>query len=166
MRLWANQCSCNPYVTEKASRLKNSCSRSYLGLISVMRRSWFCVAWVLFRWCHVDFVLNALLMFQRCFGGISVTPCHGDALVMFRSCFSFVTVVFRRCFGDVSVLFRYSWWCRICFPCFLEVSVMWGPVRVIGGSCLGNALLMSRECRGEVSVMFQSCLSDGSVMSW
>ena len=34
---------------------------------------------------------------------------HGDALVMFRSCFGFVTVVSQRCFGDVSVLFRYSW---------------------------------------------------------
>ena len=43
---------------------------------------------------------------------------------------------------------------------------MWGPVRVMCGSCLGNALLMSRECRGEVSVMFQWYLNDGSMMSW
>ena len=35
--------------TEKASRLKNSCSRSCLGLVSVMCRSWFCVAWVMSR---------------------------------------------------------------------------------------------------------------------
>ena len=40
---------------------------------------------------------------------------------------------------------------------------MWGAAC---GSCLGDALLMSRECRGDVSVMFQWCLSDVSVMSW
>ena len=82
---------------------------------------------------------------------------------MSRSCFGFVTAVFQRCFGDVSVM------SRCCFGIGGNVLYVSGRSRLCGvmcGSCLGDALLMSRECRGDVSLMFQWCLSDVSVMSW
>ena len=81
--------------TDDASRLKNSCSRTCLGLVSVMCRSWFCVAWVMSRGVTVmsrSCFLNALRMSRGCRDDVSVTP----------------RVLFRWCHVDVSVLFPYS----------------------------------------------------------
>ena len=78
--------------TDDASRLKNSCSRTCLGLVSVMCRSWFCVAWVMSRGVTVmsrSCFRNALLMSRGCRDDVSVTP----------------RVLFRGCHVDVSVLF-------------------------------------------------------------
>ena len=82
--------------TDDASKLKNSCSRTCLGLVSVMCQSWFCVAWVMSRGVTVmsrSCFRNALLMSRGCRGG-----CRDDVLVTPR-------VLFRWCHVDVSVLF-------------------------------------------------------------
>ena len=125
--------------TEKASRLKNSCSRSCLGLVSVMCRSWFCVAWVMSRGVTVmsrSCFRDALLMSRGCRDDVSVTSrcCFSGVMVMSRSCFpnallwclGDVSMTFRWCLSDVSVLF---WWClglvSVLFCWCLRVVLVW-----------------------------------------
>ena len=95
--------------TEKSSRLKNSCSRSCLGLVSVMCRSWFCVAWVMSRGVTVVSRVcfrNALLMSRGSRDDVLVTSrcCFGGVMVMSRSRFRNALLMFRSCFNDVSVV--------------------------------------------------------------
>ena len=66
---WANQCSCGPYVDGSCFKIEkfmlSAMSRWYLGLVSMLRRSWFCVAWVVSRGVTVmsrSCFHNALLM--------------------------------------------------------------------------------------------------------
>ena len=139
--------------TEKASKLKNSCSRSCLGLVSVMCRSWFCVACkvmslgvtVVSRVCF----RNALLMSRGSRDDVLVTSrcCFGGVMVMSRSRFRNALLMFRWCFNDVSVVSQWYhrdvtvmlWWC-------------FGLVLVLSRWCLRDVLAMSRWCLGVFSV--------------
>ena len=92
VHLWETSVAVTRMSTEKASRLKNSCSRSCLGLVSVMCRSWFCVAWVMSRGVTVmsrSCFRDALLMSRGCRDDVSVTSqcCFSGVMVMSRSCF-------------------------------------------------------------------------------
>ena len=67
-------------------------SRACFGEVSVMCRSWFCVAWVMSRGVTVmsPFCFrNALLMSRGCRDDVSVTSrcCFGGVMVMSPSCF-------------------------------------------------------------------------------
>ena len=93
-----------------------------------------------------------------------------------------VSVISWGCFADVSVLFPFChgvsemlWWFLgvvsvvndvlvMVWSCSREVSVVWGAVSVMCGSCVGDALLMSRGYCGDDSVMCQWCLIDVLVL--
>ena len=79
--------------TDDASRLKNSCSRSCLGRVSVLSLSVFFGDVSVLFWCCLGLVL---VMSRSCLG---LCP----FLVMCR-CFGVVLLVFWWCFGDLSVM--------------------------------------------------------------
>ena len=75
-------------------------SRACFGEVSVMCRSWFCVAWVMSRGVTVmsrSCFRNALLMSRGCRDDVSVTSrcCFGGVMVMSRSCFRNALLMFR-----------------------------------------------------------------------
>ena len=79
VRLWANQCSCDPYVDGESFKIEKL-------VLSVVSRS--CL-WIFF-------------------GDVSVLfwCCLGDVPVMSRSCLRRVSVLSRSCLGLVLVLSR------------------------------------------------------------
>ena len=85
VHLWANQCSCDPYVDGESFKIEKF-------MLSVVSRS-----------CLRD--VSVLVL--RCLGDVS--GCHGDVSVLFSWCFTDVSGMSRWCFGDVSVLFQ---WCH------------------------------------------------------
>ena len=90
VHLGANQCSCDPYVDGESFKIeKLVLSVRVSGLVSVMCRSWYCVAWVMSR-------------------GVTVVSrvCFRDALLMSRGSRDDVLVTSRCCFGGVMVMSR------------------------------------------------------------
>ena len=85
LHLWANQCSCDPYVDGESFKIEKF-------MLSVVSRS-----------CLRD--VSVLVL--RCLGDVS--GCHGDVSVLFSWCFTDVSGISRWCFDDVSVLFQ---WCH------------------------------------------------------
>ena len=85
VRLWANQCSCDPYVDGESFKIETL-------VRSVVSRS--CL-WIFF------------VMSRCCFGVVSVMSrsCLGHVSVVSRSCLGRVLVLSWSCLGDVSVLF-------------------------------------------------------------
>ena len=85
VRLWANQCSCDPYVDGESFKIEKL-------VLSVVSRS--CL-WIF------------LVMSRCCFGVVSVMSrsCLGHVSVVSRSCLGRVLVLSWSCLGDVSVLF-------------------------------------------------------------
>ena len=81
--------------TDDASRLKNSCSRSCLGRVSVLSLSFFCDVSVLF-WCCLGLVS---VMSRSCLGRVSVS-------VLFWCCVGVVLVLFCWFFGGVLGIFQ------------------------------------------------------------
>ena len=160
--------------TEKASRLKNSCSRSCLGLVSVMCRSWFCVAWVMSRGVTVmsqSCFRDALLMSRGCRDDVSVMSrcCFSGVMVMSRCCFrnallwclGDVSMTFRWCLSDVSVLF---WWCLcdvsvLSLPFFADVSVLFWCGLLVFWWCFGDVSVTCWWHLGHVSLKSPWCVA-------
>ena len=86
VRLWANQCSCDPYVDGESFKIEKL-------VLSVVSRSCLCLF---------------LVMSRCCFGVVSVMSrsCLGRVLVVSRSCLGLVSVVSWSCPGLVSVMSR------------------------------------------------------------
>ena len=79
VRLWANQCSCDPYVDGESFKIEKL-------VLSVVSRSCLCLF---------------LVMSRCCFGVVSVM-----SPLMSRSCLGRVSVLSRSCLGLVLVLSR------------------------------------------------------------
>ena len=88
VRLWANQCSCDPYVDGESLKTETF-------MLSVMSRS-----------CLRDVSVLVLC----CLGDVGVTvmsrSCFCDALLMSRGCRDDVSVTSRCCFSGVMVMSR------------------------------------------------------------
>ena len=100
VHLWANQCSCDPYVDGESFKIEkfmlSVVSRSCLCLFLVMSRCCFGVVSVMSWSCLCLF----LVMSRSCLGS-----CLGLISVMSRCCFGDVSVMSRSCLGLVSVFF-------------------------------------------------------------
>ena len=83
--LWANQCSCDPYVDGESFKIEKF-------MLSVVSRFCLCLF---------------LVMSRCCFGVVSVMSrsCLGRVSVVSRSCLGRVLVLSWSYLGDVSVLF-------------------------------------------------------------
>ena len=140
VHLWANQCSCDPYVDGESFKIEKF-------MLSVVSRS-----------CLRD--VSVLVL--RCLGDVS--GYHGDVSVLFSWCFTDASGMSRWCFGDVSVLQMVSWWCLglvfVMFCCDVSVMSQWrfGGVSVMSRCCFGDVFVMSRSCLclffADVSVLF------------
>ena len=131
VHLWANQCSCSPYVDRwcfLVSVMSRSCLGSFLGLVSVLSRCCFgdvsvmsrsclglCFFLVMSRGCFGFVCFGFLMVFWGPFSDVLVASRAYSVkspwcVVMVLWCFDDEWVIAWCCVVDVAVLFFLLWW--------------------------------------------------------